>query len=206
MPNELRAGIEIGKAKKLAVLYVGRALVVGYGTRRVEIALRVEPGIFVLAIRCSVATNAWARDVGHVIDHGVNVNPHPGNLAAIDHVGELPARSRPAPADAVAHRLIALAPRMAALHTVLLRRGYLNRSESRRPEHRLALARDVGPFPLEQVHEDVTRRHVAARAIRRRQCRARGRTIPYGARDGRPAPAAPGEREREKEIAAPAAL
>ena len=87
-----------------------------------KIALRVKTGIFVFAIRRPIAANAGARHASHVIDHSVDVDTHAVSPAATHHVGELRCRSRAALGDAVAHRLIALAPGMTRLHAVLLRR------------------------------------------------------------------------------------
>src|SRR5207248_5981536 len=119
---------------------VGGALVVRDRARRVEIARRVETGIAVLGVRRAVRANAGARIVGHVVDDGIHVDTYARRAAALHHVGEFGARARPAARDAVADRLIALAPGVGGgLDAVLLGRGDLYGGEAGWPEHLLTL-------------------------------------------------------------------
>src|SRR5205085_6351274 len=145
LADRRQTGVQIRQPEQLAVLDVGRALVVRDRARRVEIARRVETGIAVLGVRRAVRGNAGARIVGHVVDDGIHVDTYARRAAALHHVGEFGARARPAAGDAVADRLVALAPGVRrGLDAVLLRRRDLDRSEAGGPEDILTLGRDVG--------------------------------------------------------------
>src|SRR5207237_2715300 len=98
-------------------------------------------------------------------------------LAASDHVGEFRARPRAAPRDAVADRLVALAPVVSRDDAMLFGWRDLHCLEARRAEYGFALRGDIGPLPLEDMHEGVARRHVARGAVGGRERRTWRRRI-----------------------------
>ncbi len=159
------ARVQVREAEQLAVLHRGRVGVVVEGAGRVEVLGGVEARVAVLRVRRAGATHAGAREVGHVVDDRVHVDADAGGPAPLHHVGELRLRARAAARQAVAHGLVALAPVLARREAVLLGRGHLHGVVAHRAQEPLALLRDVGPLPLEEVDEDVAGGHVAARAI-----------------------------------------
>src|SRR5262245_32297142 len=132
-----------------------------------EVGWGIETGVIVLRVGRTVGADARTRVVRHVVDHGVHDDAHARRLAAIHHVGEFGPRARAAAGDAVAHRLVALAPVVTRHDAVLFRGRDLYGGEAGRAEDVLALGRDLGPFPLEQVDEHVAGSHVAARSVGR---------------------------------------
>src|SRR5688500_18308056 len=137
-----------------------------------KVGLRVQSRITVFAVSGAVAADARAWIIGHVIDDGVDINTDAGGEAAIDHVDEFGAVAGTTAVDAVADRLIAFAPRIVGrLETVFLGGRDLDGVVAGGTEHRLALICNVGPFPLEEMDENVTARGPTRRAIRLRQHR-----------------------------------
>ncbi len=198
LPHRLQPGVEVRQRKQLAFLHVGRALIVVQGAGRMEIGGRVEARVVVLAVGRAVTAHAGAREVGHVVDHGVHDDAHTGRAAAVYHVPELVTGSRAAALDTVAHGLVALAPVAARHDAVLLWWRDLYGLEPCRTEHRLALGRDVGPLPLEQVDHDVARRHVATRSIGGIERRPRRSSARRRRGDLLPTPAAAEQAEPEE--------
>src|SRR5207248_7824571 len=91
-----------------------------------EVARLVETGIAVLGVGRPVASDTGARVVGHVVDDGIHIDAYAHGVTTLHHGGEFGARSRAAARDAVAHRLIALAPGVGrGLDAVRLGRGDL---------------------------------------------------------------------------------
>ena len=158
-------GPQIGQGEQLAVLHIRRALVIGDGAWCMEIDGGIQAGVLVLRVARAVAADAGAREVGHVIDHRVRDDADTDRIAAVHHVGELDAGAGAAVRDAVAHRLIALAPVVARHDAVLLGRGDLHRLHTCGTQHGFTLGRDIDPAPFEQMYGDVAREHVAAGTV-----------------------------------------
>src|SRR2546421_3897592 len=117
-------GVQVRQPEQLAVLDVRGVLVIADRARRMEVTRRVETGIAVLGVRRPVAADPGTRIVGHVVDDGIHVDAYAHGVTALHHGGEFGVRSRPTARDAVAHRLVALAPGVArGLDPVLLWRG-----------------------------------------------------------------------------------
>jgi len=165
LPDRRPGRVEVGEREQLAVLDVRRARVVADRARRVEVRRGIEARVLVLRVGGAGAADAGAREVRHVVDDRIHVDPDANARAPVHHVRELGAVARAAAPERVAHRLVALAPVVGGRDAVLLRRRDLHRLHPRRPEHLLALVRDVRPFPLEQVDEHVARGHVPAGAV-----------------------------------------
>src|SRR5207247_7917191 len=140
----------------------------------------VQAWVLVLRVGRAVAPDAGTGIVGHVIDDRVHVDAHPYRPAALHHVRELGVRAGAAARDAVAHRLVALAPVVVGCDAVFLWRRDLHRGESGGPENLLALGRDVRPPPFEEVHEHVARGHMAAGTVGGRERWALWRQAPWG--------------------------
>src|SRR5207247_4556556 len=179
-PHRRRARIQVGQREQLAVLHVGGVMVVVRRARRMEIAGGVQPWVLVLRVGRAVAADAGTGIVGHVIDDRVHVDAHPYRPAALHHVRELGVRAGAAARDAVAYRLIALAPVMIGGDAMLLRRRDLHGREAGGAEHLLAFVGDVRPLPFEEVYEHVARGHVATRAVGGRESWALWRQAPWG--------------------------
>src|SRR3954466_6364838 len=125
-----------------------------------KVRLGIQIGIAVLRVGRAVASNTGTRVVRHVVDHGVDGDPDACRIAARHHVPELRAGARAAARDAVTHRLVALTPIVGRDDAVFLRWRDLYCFEAGWTEYVLAFARDVCPFPLEEVHEDIAGGHV----------------------------------------------
>ncbi len=90
---------------------------------------------------------------GGVVDDRVHVNADANACAALHHVCELGGGSTATLGEGIADRLVALPPRKAGEHRVLARRRDLNPRKTRRSEVIFTFGGDVGPLPLEQMHE-----------------------------------------------------
>src|SRR3954451_20434925 len=117
-----------------------------------------------------------------------------GTVAGAHHVRERRAVTAPG-LDAVADRLVVLPPRisLARQHHVLLWRRDLDAAETLGAQDVHALARDRGPWPLEEVDDHVLRPRVGARRRRDRHGGGRG-----GVRRGHGNRAARDESERDQ--------
>ena len=160
LPDGREPGVEVGQREQLAILNIRCVLIVVHRTGRMEIARPVQSRIIVFRVRSAVTADPGARIIGHVIDHGIDDDVDARPLAASDHVGEFRARPRAAPRDAVADRLVALAPIVSRNDAVFFGWRDLHGPEAGGAEHSFALGGDIGPLPLEEVHEHVARGHV----------------------------------------------
>ncbi len=168
-------GVQIRQAVQLADAHVIRGVLVVRGLDGagglVEVGRRVEPRIDVLGELGAVAADARGLP-RHGVEDGVGVDADADLGAALDHVGEFREGAAPAVLQRVADGLIALPPRIGDDHRVLAGRRDLDPGEPGRPQVVLALQRDVGPPPLEEVHERAARRR---RPQQRRRARRRRR-------------------------------
>ena len=149
----LRLGLEVGQADQLAGADLLGVVVVGdVPAAAVEVAVLVQPRVVVLRVlRTAAARPAVLRAArGHVVEHRVGVDLHPGVVAGADHVRELLAVAAAA-VQLVAHRLVVLVPGVplvGELH-VLLRRRDLHRADALRAQGAAAFRGDRVPRPLE---------------------------------------------------------
>uniref|UniRef100_A0A182JBP4 Uncharacterized protein n=1 Tax=Anopheles atroparvus TaxID=41427 RepID=A0A182JBP4_ANOAO len=148
--------VQIGQGTQLAVANHDRIVVVRDDTRRIEVQLaewdaRVREA---LSVGRAPSSTPATHQVGHVVDHQIDVDAHTDIVAASHHAGELCLISR-ARYQAVGHRLVALPPRPSKASSddgVLRRWRDLHTGVTSRCQEVLALVRDVIPFPLEQMH------------------------------------------------------
>src|SRR5205085_5268012 len=96
LAHRREAGVQIGQAQQLAVLHVGRVLIVVHYARRVEATGRIQSWLLVFRVARAIRADAGTRVVRHVIDHGVGDDPDTDGIAAIHHLDELGAGARAA--------------------------------------------------------------------------------------------------------------
>ena len=177
--DPLGARVEIGQRDQVAVLHAVAVGVVAADVLAagVEVA-GAEIGILIVVERAAGAagTPQWvvaeARP-GHVVDHRVHIDAHPGLATTAHHVRKRGAI--PTAADQlIADRLVALPPGPTGDQAMLVGGRDLDPVDARRPEHPLALEGHVCPGPLEEMDQHLGRLSRLRRADERREKRDGG--------------------------------
>jgi len=93
----------------------------------------------------------------HVVNDGVYVDSDSGGIAPANHVGELCSVSRAA-IQPIAHRLVSFPPWSKGIghNSVFVGWRHLDSAEPVWAQKPLALGSDIDPFPLKQVHHDLS--------------------------------------------------
>lgn len=87
-----------------------------------------------------------------MVHDNVHVNADANAITALNHIGEFLAVAT-AGGELIGLRLVALVPRACGNDDIFLHGRHLDASKTIRGEEVFAFARDVGPFPLEEVND-----------------------------------------------------